>query len=297
MKIFKFVAEKEDENLRVDKFLSEKTSLSRRSVRKIIEAGGCFINGKRCHIVSYTLKAGDRIKVAYIEDLNYRKYEVSKDEIVYEDEYFIVLNKVSGVPVNLSVTGAEGSIQKGVEIYFKKIGINHKPSVIHRLDMGTSGLLIFGKSKEVERIFYELFRKKEIKKEYVAVLSGKLEEKKGRIKTKIARDIKFLNKYKVAYNRGKEAITYFKVLKEGKKLSLVRLTPKSGRPHQLRVHMAFYKTPILGDVLYGGNPSNRLYLHGFKLEFIHPITKMEIALSALPQNNWNFFYEELKKIK
>ncbi len=295
MKIFKFLV-KDSENIRIDKFLAEKTEISRRNVKKIISGGGCFLNGKRCHIQGYVLKKGDRIKLCYPEDLNYFDYKLSGEDIVFEDRYFMIINKVSGVPVNLSATGAEGSIQKGVENYFREHGINHRPAIIHRLDMRTSGLLIFSKSKRLERMFYDMFRKREIEKEYIALLCGTLREKKGRIKTKIAKDPKFLNKYKVAYNRGKEAVTRFKVLSERENLSLVKLIPKTGRPHQLRVHMSFYGNPILGDKLYGGDISNRLYLHAYKLTFSHPITDEEVSLTVMPQSDWRFFKEEIKKL-
>ncbi len=294
MKIFKFEIEKVDSGVRIDKFLALKTGISRRMVKKIILSGGCFLNGKRCHIQSYILREGDRVKLFFEEKGEFNTYLLNEKDILFEDEYFLVINKISGVPVSLSVTGVEDSIQRGIIRYFKNIGIYHRPSVIHRLDKGTSGVLIFGKSKEVEKRFYEMFRNREIEKEYIAVLCGEVKEKRGRIKTKIARDPKFLNKYKIAYNRGKEAITRFKLLKVEKNLSFVKLIPKTGRPHQLRVHMSFYGNPILGDTLYGGREENRLYLHAHRLKFKHPITNREIEIKCLPKMDWKYFLSFMK---
>ncbi len=294
MKVYKFKLEIKDKGSRIDKFLSHNTDLSRRIIRKIIAAGGCFLNGRRCHIQSQILKAGDMVKLYFEEGKEFREFVLDKEDIIFEDEYFLIINKISGVPVNLSLSGVEGSIQKGVFDYFKRKNIAHKPSIIHRLDKGTSGCLIFAKNKEVEKIFYEKFRHGKIEKEYLAVVCGVLEEKRGRIKTKIARDPKFFNKYKVAYNRGKEAITKFKLLDVDSNLSLLRLIPKSGRPHQLRVHMSFYGNPILGDTLYGGREENRLYLHAHRLKFKHPITDREIEIKCLPKMDWKYFLSFMK---
>lgn len=229
-------------------------------------------SGKCKPILTHMLKGLD------IEQNPQEKTVQGKLEIVYEDDYLIAVNKPSGmpsVPGKIDITDAvtvvkrlKGMAEENSEAFLKPI---------HRLDMATSGLLLIAKKELFFKTMQSMFARRDVKKEYVAILEKPLPENmSGSISLPLAPD--FLNRpyQMVDYEKGKEAVTQYHALAEGK----VLLYPQTGRTHQLRVHCAHpegLNSPIKGDELYG-TLSDRLYLHCQRLEFIHPITNKQIKL-------------------
>lgn len=226
-----------------------------------------------------------------------------KLEIVYEDEYLVVVNKPAGMPSvpgkldlpdvvsSLKIQNAESRINIQFSIFNYQF---LKP--IHRLDMATSGLLLLAKDESVFKTMQSMFARRDVHKEYVAKLSAKPSADEGTISLPLAPD--FMNRpyQKVDFEKGKEALTEFSLLQSSSASDialgsdnpsasdtpLVLLKPVTGRTHQLRVHCAHkdgLNSPILGDELYG-TPSDRLYLHCQRMEFIHPVLKTEVKLFA-----------------
>lgn len=197
-------------------------------------------------------------------------------EIIYEDEWIVVINKPAGM---LSVPGKDNldSVSQRLhKLYPHATG----PLIVHRLDMATSGLILAAKDKNIHQQLQALFETRKIKKRYTAILEGNVPDNEGKITLPLCPDINDRPRQRVDYEYGKPAVTLYKVLEKTPDETLVSFYPQTGRTHQLRVHAAHNQglnCPIKGDELYG-KKSDRLYLHATELSFIHPVTgkKMHI---------------------
>lgn len=197
-------------------------------------------------------------------------------EIIYEDEWIVVINKPAGM---LSVPGKDNldSVSQRLhKLYPHATG----PLIVHRLDMATSGLILAAKDKNIHQQLQALFETRKIKKRYTAILEGNVPGNEGKITLPLCPDINDRPRQRVDYEYGKPAVTLYKVLEKTPDETLVSFYPQTGRTHQLRVHAAHNQglnCPIKGDELYG-KKADRLYLHAAELSFIHPVTgkKMHI---------------------
>ena len=189
-------------------------------------------------------------------------------EIVYSDDAFLVANKPTGL---LTVPGRGPDKQ---DCLFHRV-LEQFPDalMVHRLDMDTSGLVLFARSPEAQRNLSMQFEKREIQKTYVAVVEGAMEEDAGRVNFALRKDMtqRLPPKHLVDCVRGKKALTEWAVMKRGESTTLIALFPKTGRSHQLRVHMTAIGHPIVGDPIYG-TPAERLMLHAQTLELRHPVS-------------------------
>lgn len=232
----------------------------------------------RCKpILSHMLKDMKMNENLLIENLS----EHQEISIIYEDDELIVVNKPTEF---LSVPGKEISdsvYTRMKEKYPEATG----PLIVHRLDMSTSGILVLTKTKEANKILQEQFIKRTVKKRYVALLDGKLEEKNGKISLPIRLDLDDRPKQLVDFEFGKKAETFWEIIRIENDKTRVYFYPITGRTHQLRVHAA-YKTglnaPIVGDDLYG-KKEKRLYLHAEFIEFLHPKTMEKMSFSVTPE--------------
>lgn len=200
-----------------------------------------------------------------------------KLEVLYEDEGLVAVNKPSGV---LSVPGR--TVNNSV--YTKLAEQYENIYTIHRLDMATSGILLFAKTEKMHKVIQKLFSDREMSKTYQAILDASPINKKGTISLPLSPS--FVNRPMQGHDiNGKEAITEYEVIGENEKGVFIQFKPLTGRTHQLRLHAAHHKglnAPIKGDILYA-TPSNRLYLHAAHLEFVHPLTKELISISCPSQ--------------
>lgn len=201
-------------------------------------------------------------------------------EIVYEDDYLLVLNKPANILVHPDEKTKGGTLTNLVAGYYKKIGLKRKVRYAHRLDYETSGLIIFAKDFLTQCNLCAQLENHDISRKYLAAVHGKLPRKEGKITYRLGRDRHNSNKFRVS-STGKEAITYYKVLEETSNLSLVELELKTGRTHQIRVHLSAIQHPVVGDVLYGGDTRfiKRVALHSYKLFMTHPILEEKISLA------------------
>ncbi len=216
------------------------------------------------------------------------------ENLIYRDRFILVLNKPSGIPVH------QGPSKKtSLEDFFKDLcfELPRPPSLAHRLDADTSGVLILGRHRKALRRLGELFRNNRIEKTYLAIVERTPVESEGTISLPIFKENSKTNGWKIVidHNFGQESITYYKILKQladGK--ALLELKPKTGRTHQLRVHCQAMGWPIVGDSLYGsGNreAGDKLFLHAYKIKIPLYPKKDDIELTAeLP----NYFNEFLK---
>ena len=186
-------------------------------------------------------------------------------KVVYEDEAILVVEK----PAGLLTVETERSVQKSLHSILKMV---YRPSpifVVHRLDRESSGLLVFSKTRTALAPLKKALEKREIKREYAAIVSGNLPAKKGSWESYLAEDTNYHVK---TVSQGELAKTHYTVMKKGRKTSLLKVDLDTGRKHQIRVHTSEAGHPILGDKRYGGNPAQRMMLHATKLIFNHPLT-------------------------
>lgn len=263
--------------------------VSRKSAKRIILAGGCYTGNQRCQSPSTLLEPGCRLKICFEPGLPFLEFRLDQSAICYEDERFIIVNKPSGLPVNLSATGREGSLQLGIREWMSRRGSGHEPAVIHRLDQPTSGLVLFGKDPEAEKHLYRLFREGNVAKEYLALASPVPFQADGTIRGRIARRTDRRNQYAVSRTRGREAETRFSRLAADAAAStaLLHIRPLTGRPHQIRVHLAYIGSPVAGDTLYGGQPDPLIFgLHAWQATFPHVDRREPVRAVAPVPGGW-----------
>ena len=276
--------------------LKEQFLLSDRLITKLKKANKIYLNS----LPTYTKKSvtvGDTVSVLidFEEDNSNIVASNIPLNIIYEDDYLLVLNKPANIAIHPSILHFDNSLSNGVKFYFDKLGLKKKIRIVNRLDRNTSGIVILAKNEYIQECLIKQMKTNEFKKEYLAIAKGILESKSGTLNFPIARKEGSIIERTVSSD-GDSAITHYDVVKEFNNLSLVHIVLETGRTHQIRVHFSHIGHPILGDTLYG-SPSeliNRQALHSYKLTFIHPVTKKELILeSSLPNdikniiNNWS----------
>ena len=229
-------------------------SYNRSTLQKFIENGFVKVDGEEVRKPNAKFADGVHIDLVIPEEL---KNADLKPEIVYEDENVLVFNKPAGL---LSEFKGE---------YSPEMTMAHYGLIVHRLDRDTSGVIILAKNPETQSKLRRQFQERKAHKTYYAVVSGRPKIDAARIDLPMARDLKRPTTFRVDPN-GKEAETFYKVLKTNNKHSLVELHPTTGRTHQLRVHMKYIGNPILGDPVYGTESAERLFLHAGALEITLP---------------------------
>ena len=270
----------ENVNKRIDAYLSEILKESRTKIQELIKSENIKVNGVKTKS-SYKLEKGDEV---YINIPDAKQVDIiAQDidiEIVYEDKYLLIVNKKAGMVVHPSKGHEQNTL---VNALLYKVGdlsgINGeiRPGIVHRLDKDTSGLIIIAKDDKTHNLLTEMFKNKEIKKIYYAIVKGSMNKQSGTLISNIGRDEKDRKKMSVKKIGGKEAITNFDIVDKNEKYSLVRLNLKTGRTHQIRVHLSHFFFPIIGDSVYGRKDEfPRQMLHAYELSFIHPITKKSI---------------------
>ena len=241
---------------------------------------------------SRTVKIGDKILIEEEEpeEIELKPQEIPLD-IIYEDNDIIVINKSKGLVVHPGNGNPDHTLVNAVMAKCKGslsgIGGKIRPGIVHRLDKDTSGLIVVAKNDKAHIGLSEQLKKKEMKKTYIALVRGNIQENEATIQMPIGRSTKDRKKMAVT-KKGKEAITHFKVLKRYGKYTLVEVKIETGRTHQIRVHMAEIGHPVVGDMVYS-NGKNEFgvegqMLHAKQLIFQHPITQEKITLTApLPE--------------
>ena len=207
-------------------------------------------------------------------------------DILYEDEWFLVVNKPAGIAIHPSVTHYNNSLSNGIKYYFDLINLHKKIRPVNRLDFDTSGLVIFAKCEYIQEMFSRQMANGDFKKYYLCIVDGTLSKKSGIIDLPIARKKDSIIERCISVD-GQTSITNYRVLKESHNISLIQCNLETGRTHQIRVHMQALGHPIIGDTLYGNKSSliNRQALHSYKIECIHPVTYKKIEfLSELPKD-------------
>jgi 23S rRNA pseudouridine1911/1915/1917 synthase len=238
--------------------------LSKTRLRKIIDWGGCTVDNVKVRVASRTLRGGEEIVIGVIEDENRRELVYSAGDMLHEDSGFLAVNKEAGVNCQRTPYQLKGTVEFAVEMYLKKQGSLEPARIVHRLDRGTSGVMIFPKDRKYAAYLCALLKEGKIEKKYLALATGTPQRYTWEIDAPIAKIAK--SRYGVA-SPGKEAQTLFRVIAEGRGATLLEASPLTGRTHQIRVHLAHCRLPIVGDEVYGGAPAPRMMLHCMSMSF------------------------------
>lgn len=271
----------EEDGERLDFYLAnELNEISRTYIQKLIKDKLVTVNEK-LQKSKYLVQEGDLIKVNIPKPVELKI--VAEDlpiDIIYEDEDIIIVNKEQGMVVHPAPGNYSGTLVNALLFQIKNLSsINGiiRPGIIHRLDKDTSGIIMVAKNDEAHRFLSDQLKNRNVKREYIALVHGTLNIKENTINAPIGRDPKDRKKMTVINTNSKEAITHYKVIQEFKNYSLVSANLETGRTHQIRVHFAYIKHPIVGDLIYSRKTNkfncDKQLLHAIKLGIIHPRTK------------------------
>jgi 23S rRNA pseudouridine1911/1915/1917 synthase len=290
----------DDAGVRLDAFLaSQIESWSRARLQRLIEAEDVLVNGKPAK-ASYKLREGDELEVELTSPTTTSfTPEPIPIEIVYEDETLVVVNKPAGLVVHPAAGIHSGTLANALAYHFQTLpnAATVRPGIVHRLDRDTSGLLVVAKTESALESLSDQFRERSVYKLYAALVHGRVPSDTGRIEQPLARDPS--NRTRMAVVRGgRGALSVYRVNRRFNRFTLLDVELKTGRTHQIRVHLAWLKHPVVGDETYGGGRDNtiqsvrlksqiralgRHFLHAERLAFTHPTTGERVQFhSALP---------------
>jgi 23S rRNA pseudouridine1911/1915/1917 synthase len=291
-----------DHCARIDHFLTAfLDSMSRSQIEKLIKNRQVSLNGEVLLRKNREVFPDDRVTVE-IEIPEETVFVPSQSLVkLFEDEWLLVIDKPAGLVVHPGAGEKQETVLDIFRHFYPQINEmadQERPGIVHRLDKDTSGILILAKTEEAQEKMQELFQEREMQKTYLALVKGQMRFRNGTIDLPLARSLKNRARFEVPKEDRadqRDAVTDFAVIRGFEKFTYVRLMPHTGRTHQLRVHLAHFGNPVLGDILYGNRKDpgfHRLALHAHKIEFIHPFTGNGICVtSTLPADLRRFITE------
>ncbi len=283
------------------------SSMSRSNVKKLIESNLVLVNGIVQYRANYVVKAGDIVEYEILEG---REEEaiIPEDiplEVIYEDEDLIAINKPEGMVVHPATGNWSGTVINALMYRYQtlhNVGNQIRSGLIHRIDKDTSGLLLIGKTNKGLWYYSKLFAERKVQKEYLALVGGVISKQFEQtrienVRTYISRHTKDRKKMMVLRldssrlpRDARMANTYLKLLKSNNHYHLISAKPKTGRTHQIRVHLNFLGLPIIGDKVYGGQKGERLMLHAFRIS-LKKLDGEDIVIEAKPSNKFQKILE------
>ena len=290
MRRLEYLIDSNHNALRLDVFLAKsQDEFSRSRLKKLIELGHVFVNDSPAQ-AKQKLKAGDKIILNISEpSASGIMPESIPLNIIYEDEQILAINKTAGMVVHPAPGHAKGTLVNALLNHcsdLSGIGGVARPGIVHRLDKDTSGIVLVAKTEAAHRALSSQFKDRTIKKTYLALVRGVVKSSSGIINTSIGRHKTNRKKMTASCNQGRQAETCYEVLETFGHFSYLKLFPKTGRTHQIRVHLASIHHPVLGDKLYGGILTGpylkipRQALHAFRIEVTHPTSQKSLAFEA-----------------
>ena len=282
---------------RLDYYLSNEKGQTRSSIQKLIKSGLVYIDDKKVTKSSHNLFNGNTI---IVENKKICKENFPDLKYIFQDEFLLIIDKPSGQTVHSGIKTQYNTLAHQLQNIFPRIinvGDKGRNGIVHRLDKETSGLLIVALRNSSFIKMTEIFKKRKIEKNYIALLHGNLIQPQGSIIAPIGRNPKNRTK-QILINTGRQAITEYKLIKKYKKFSLVDVNIKTGRTHQIRVHFNSIGHPIVGDKKYGkinykNDQLNRHFLHAYKIKFKHPINQEDLIFSSDLPNDLSRYLDNL----
>jgi len=267
---------------RLDEALAQLAEISKGEARRIIDRGGCAANRAMVRVASRVVKDGDQLTVGIMEPGRFQELVLPPEVIVYQDKELLVVNKPSGIASQRTPYQLKGTLEYWIGEEFARQGIKEPVRIVHRLDRGTSGLMLFPKQRQAAAWLSECFKQGSIQKRYLALVAGLPPVERWQANGPIG---KLGSSRWAVMSEGKAALTDFKLLAADDEFALIEAFPRTGRTHQIRVHLTTAGHPIVGDTTYGGVAAPRLMLHCVGLEFKKPDGAL-LTLKALPDTDF-----------
>lgn len=303
--VLEFTIQQKIEPVRLDQFLVHQCAdLSRSLVKRAIDAGQVLVNGKPAK-ASYKVRCQDHVRLQFLEPVHgLPEPEDIPLEILYEDDYLAIINKPFDMVVHPAKGNWGGTLVNALQFHFahlSQINGDYRPGIVHRLDRDTSGVILVAKEESTHRHLALQFENRKVFKEYLAITQGVLDRDSDYIERRISRHP--IDRVKMAVtddeDEGKDACSFYEVVERFRGYTFVRITPKTGRTHQIRVHLASVGCPVLADKVYSGRDCLRLSdlqpdtppeadtilmhrqaLHAHRLRFTHPVRKEIVEFTA-----------------
>lgn len=284
----KFIIDQEANGMVLREYLREKLQFSSRFIKKLTTKKGYLIVNDQPVTVRYVLQTGDMLEVIIPDEKRSESIQPESIplQIIYEDDYLIVLDKPARIPSIPSRLHPTGTIANGLLAYYDEQNLPYTVHVVTRLDKDTSGLMLIAKHQYSHSLLSAMQKRNKIIRSYEALVHGKLERSEGTIEKPIRRKLDSIIEREVS-PFGQKAITHYKVIRQYESFSHVAVRLETGRTHQIRVHFSAIGHPLLGDDLYGGSTKyiNRQALHCANIQFIHPFTNENLTFnSELPED-------------
>lgn len=302
--------------MRLDAYLAENIEgWSRSRLQRLIDNEDVLVNDKAVK-PSYKVRGGDEIEIDLVEApvARFEPENIPLD-IVYEDEFLAVINKPAGMVVHPGAGVQTGTLANAIAFHFAESFAEQnrqdpdsiRIGIVHRLDKDTSGLIVVAKSDEIHEALSEQFRERQVYKSYIALVHGSPEQKIGKVEAPIGRNKHNRLRMKVA-THGRSALSLWKVRKRYDKFTLLDVEIKTGRTHQIRVHMGYINHPVVGDEIYNEGRDNtimdhtvrnaiasmpRFFLHAEQLSFTHPKTQERMEFTQPLPKELNDFLDLL----
>ncbi len=287
--VHEVIMAEENDGMRYDQTLAKELGVSRNALEPLFESGAISqIGSGKLIRKSDRVTAGDRVRIIFPERVEIEPYYV-EIPILFQDEDLLVIDKPVGVAAHPS-PGWNGptvtSSLQNLGISLAALGPDEREGIVHRLDVGTSGLMVVAKSADAHRNLKAQFKNREVKKIYHALAQGHLDPSVGTIDAPIDRHPKEDHRFAVVAS-GKASITHYEALEYFPAVTLARIELETGRTHQIRVHFSAIKHPLVGDLIYGADPRlaqsldmQRPWLHAMELEFNHPRTGERVHFTS-----------------
>jgi 23S rRNA pseudouridine1911/1915/1917 synthase len=294
-----FTVDDVEAGARLDAFLAAHVeTVSRTRLKQSIEDGDVLVAGRTVLKGSYKLRAGDQVELEMPAPpaCDFTPEDIPLD-IIHEDAWLVVLNKPAGLVVHPAAGVASGTLANALAFHFRSLSAHAgatRPGIVHRLDRDTSGLMVVAKTESAHEHLSDQFRAREVFKSYVALVHGRVREESGRIEEPLARDPRTRTRMAVVRG-GRPALSLYRVRRAYERFTLLDVEIKTGRTHQIRVHLAHLKHPVVGDKVYNGGRDTtisdvrvraairamgRQFLHAEQLGFHHPQTGESLRFNA-----------------